>query len=211
MDVGWFGAVLGFALAMAGTPGPNNTLVTTSGANYGFRRTLPLMAGITLGVVAIMLAVGAVGSPLVRHPVVEPVVRWVGLAYLLWLAWRIATAQPAVPGTEAAPRHGRPLTVLQGALFHSSTRSILGLVAGAVANLTRKPAGTRARSAVAAHFGLVLGSDGRLHGRLDAGRGLRRPADRRASMRRFNWLDAASCSPRCVRRSSPGRVLTRRD
>lgn len=192
MDVGWFGAVLGFALAMAGTPGPNNTLVTTSGANYGFRRTLPLMAGITLGVVAIMLAVGAVGSPLVRHPVVEPVVRWVGLAYLLWLAWRIATAQPEVPGAGAALRRSRPMTFLQGALFQFVNPKLWALVAGAVATYG-STAGTASPIAVAAAFGLVLGiaTAASTVAWTLVGVGVGRVIRTERHMRLFNWLMAA--------------------
>lgn len=192
MDAGWFAAVLGFALAMAGTPGPNNTLVTASGANHGFRRTLPLMAGITLGVVAIMLAVGAVGSPLVRHPVVEPVVRWVGLVYLLWLAWRIATAQPAVPGTEPAPERGRPLTVLQGALFQVVNPKLWALVAGAVATYGGT-AGSASPIAVAAAFGLVLGLATLASTVAWAlvGVGVGRLIRSERHMRLFNWLMAA--------------------
>ncbi|WP_207536662.1 LysE family translocator [Sabulicella rubraurantiaca] len=111
---GWLAAVTGFAFAMAATPGPNNAMVTASGANWGFRRTVPHILGISLGFPFMFLAVAlGAGEALRLLPWLNGVLRWVGAAYLLWLAWRIATAVPAT-GKEA---HGRPFSFLQAALF----------------------------------------------------------------------------------------------
>jgi threonine/homoserine/homoserine lactone efflux protein len=104
---------------MSATPGPNNTMLTASGATWGLRRTVPHMLGISVGFPAMLLAVALGAGELLRaHPFALAVLRWVGAAYLLWLAWRIATARPA--GTEdgePGETGGRPFSFLQAVLF----------------------------------------------------------------------------------------------
>ncbi|HZO78544.1 MAG TPA: LysE family translocator [Solirubrobacteraceae bacterium] len=120
VSVAWLVSALGFAVAMAGTPGPNNAMLTSSGSLWGFRRTVPHMVGISIGFPAMLLAVAlGLGGPLRAHPTVLTVMRWLGAAYLLYLAWRIATTPPqAEAGHEnrAASRR-RPLGFLQAAMF----------------------------------------------------------------------------------------------
>jgi threonine/homoserine/homoserine lactone efflux protein len=133
MDFGWIATVSGFALVMAGTPGPNNTLLTASGANYGFRRTLPHLVGVALGVAVIFLAVGAVGSAVVSDPRLSESLKWVGLAYMLWLAWKIGSARPTTAAASADQRSAsKPLTLMQGALFQLVNPKLWAMVAGAV-------------------------------------------------------------------------------
>src|SRR5215212_11075454 len=112
----WFGSAAGFALAMSDSPGPNNTMVAASGANFGLRRTLPHMLGVALGF-PVMLLLVAVGAAELLHgsPGLQRALRWVGAAWLLWLAWRIAVADPAAKGGVAGP--ARPMSFLQAALF----------------------------------------------------------------------------------------------
>ncbi len=105
---------LPFAVSTTVTPGPNNVMLTASGANYGFRRTLPHMAGIALGFPAMVLAIGfGLGALFDRYPVVHLAMQWIGVAYLLYLACRIATTRAADDGAAS----GRPFTFLQAALF----------------------------------------------------------------------------------------------
>ena len=109
-------AFLPFAVVAAFTPGPNNLLLAASGANFGIRRTIPHLLGVMCGFPLLVLAVGlGLGSVFQRHPDVHTVLKFVGAAFLIYLAWRIATAGPTTTGT--AP--GRPLTFLQAALFQS--------------------------------------------------------------------------------------------
>ena len=111
---GWLLAVTGFAFAMTATPGPNNAMVTASGANWGFRRTLPHILGISLGFPFMFLAVAlGAGEALRMLPWLTGILRWAGAAYLLWLAWRIATAVP----TAGKDARGRPFSFMQAALF----------------------------------------------------------------------------------------------
>ncbi|MBB3257765.1 threonine/homoserine/homoserine lactone efflux protein [Paraburkholderia bannensis] len=82
-----------FVLVTSITPGPNNTMLLTSGVNFGFRRTVPHMLGISAGVVVLMLSVGfGLGEVFRRVPVLYTVLETASVAYLLWLAWKIGTS-----------------------------------------------------------------------------------------------------------------------
>jgi threonine/homoserine/homoserine lactone efflux protein len=86
-------ALATFCFVSSITPGPNNMMLLASGANFGFRRTLPHLMGVSLGFGAMVLAVGlGVGGLFVVYPALYIVLKVVGGAYMLWLAWRIATA-----------------------------------------------------------------------------------------------------------------------
>lgn len=86
-------SLIGFSVAMYITPGPNNVMVAASAANFGVRATVPHMAGIAVGFsVMLTLVCAGLGSVLVRWPLLLPIFRWVGAAWLAWLAWQIATA-----------------------------------------------------------------------------------------------------------------------
>jgi threonine/homoserine/homoserine lactone efflux protein len=107
-------ALLGFAFVATVTPGPNNLMLMASGANFGFRRTLPHMLGIVGGVSVMALLVGAGLMALFDAvPALAILLKVLSLGYLLWLAARIATAAPV----EDRGAHGRPMTVLQAASF----------------------------------------------------------------------------------------------
>ncbi|MEM5294522.1 LysE family translocator [Burkholderia sp. JPY481] len=82
-----------FALVTSITPGPNNTMLLASGVNFGFRRTLPHLSGISVGVALLMLSVGVgLGEAFVHFPVLYTVLEVVSVAYLLYLAWKIGTS-----------------------------------------------------------------------------------------------------------------------
>lgn len=131
MDFAWLAGVTGFAFAMSATPGPNNTMVAASGASYGVARSLPLMAGIGMGVAGIMLVVAAFGASLVADPRIGAALKWIGIAYLLWLAWKIAMAEPSAPDAASAAG-SKPLSFIQGALFQIVNPKLWVMVSGAV-------------------------------------------------------------------------------
>ncbi|HEY1998981.1 LysE family translocator [Paraburkholderia sp.] len=82
-----------FALVTTITPGPNNTMLLASGVNFGFRRTLPHLFGISAGVVVLMLSVGfGLGEAFQRFPALYSVLEIASVAYLLYLAWKIGTS-----------------------------------------------------------------------------------------------------------------------
>lgn len=109
-----FGPAALFMISMTITPGPNNMMLTASGANYGFRRTLPHLLGIIGGCFVLFssLALG-LGVVFERFPLVQTSLRVIGSLYLLYLAWGIATAPP--PYFDAS--EGRPLSFWQAAAF----------------------------------------------------------------------------------------------
>ncbi|MGR6756983.1 LysE family translocator [Aeromonas veronii] len=114
MTMEWYVTLFGFAVLTCGTPGPNNLMLTASGANFGVRRTLPHLLGVGLGqpVLQLVLALGL--YPLFeRWPLLRLGLQIFGSLYLLWLAWRISVA--GAPGDPA--RSARPLTMLEGLGF----------------------------------------------------------------------------------------------
>jgi threonine/homoserine/homoserine lactone efflux protein len=110
----WIAASL-FAVVSLITPGPNNTMVLTSGVNFGLRRTLPHLLGIALGFALMQVLVGlGLHGVLGQYPAVLVCLRYVGGAYMLWLAWKLATST-AAPG-EAAGK-AKPLGFWGAAAF----------------------------------------------------------------------------------------------
>lgn len=109
----WLVGFVFFSLAMGLTPGPNNMLLMATAADVGFARTVPAMAGVTLGfaLMAAILALGP-GLALESHPTLHRGLKIVGTLYLLWLAWQVATAAPVRGNT--APR---PFTFWRAVLF----------------------------------------------------------------------------------------------
>jgi threonine/homoserine/homoserine lactone efflux protein len=103
-----------YAIAMCGTPGPNNLMVLASGVNYGYRRTLPHIFGIGVGF-SLMLAIMALGFGNVFQavPQLQTIMKYVGIAYMLWLAWKIAVSS----GIGSREVSGKPFTFLQAAAF----------------------------------------------------------------------------------------------
>lgn len=102
-----------FAFVASVTPGPNNAMLMASGANFGFRRTIPHMVGVVLGFELMLLAVGVgLGGLFAAFPWLHDILFVIGAAYLLWLAWKIATA--AGLGSADAKR---PMTFLEIVAF----------------------------------------------------------------------------------------------
>src|ERR1700712_4003687 len=92
-------ALLLFAFVASATPGPNNIMLMTSGLNFGFRRTLPHFWGVDVGFSVMTLLVGlGLAQVFVAAPVLLTVLKWIGAAYLVWLAWKIARSGPVKAG-----------------------------------------------------------------------------------------------------------------
>lgn len=104
-----------FAAVMYFTPGPNNIMVLSSGLTYGFRPTLPHIAGITIGCAFMIAAVGlGFGAIFVAYPVLQTILKYAGAAYLIYLAAVIAMSEPVTPGQD----NGRgPMTFWGAVLF----------------------------------------------------------------------------------------------
>jgi threonine/homoserine/homoserine lactone efflux protein len=104
-----------FATVMFFTPGPNNIMVLSSGLTYGFRRTVPHIAGITIGFAFMVGAVGlGFGTIFLAYPVLQTILKYAGAAYLIYLAAVIAMSEPVTPGQDN--RRG-PMTFWGAAMF----------------------------------------------------------------------------------------------
>lgn len=107
-----------FALLAAGTPGPNNLMLMTSGMNYGFRRSAGHMSGVALGFPLMIAAVGLGLSQLFAWlPALEIALKYVCAVYLVYLSYRIATAMPKIAESGQMEVSGKPLTFAQAAAF----------------------------------------------------------------------------------------------
>jgi threonine/homoserine/homoserine lactone efflux protein len=108
-------ALVLFALVSSLTPGPNNLMLMASGANYGFRRSIPHILGVSIGFTLMVLLVG-VGLLQVfdAFPVSYQVLKVSSVIYLLYLAWKIGTAARPNSDTKA---ESKPFTFIQAALF----------------------------------------------------------------------------------------------
>lgn len=82
-----------FALVAAITPGPSNLILTSTGASVGVLRGLPSLLGVTIGMGVMMFLIAfGLGSAVLASPVIIQVLKWCGVGFLLWLAWKIASA-----------------------------------------------------------------------------------------------------------------------
>lgn len=104
-----------FAVVMFFTPGPNNIMLLSSGLTYGFRRTVPHIAGITIGFAFMVGAVGVgLGTVFIAYPVLQTILKYLGVAYLIYLAAAIAMSAPVAPDQES----GRgPMSFWGAAMF----------------------------------------------------------------------------------------------
>ena len=107
-------ALVLFAFAASITPGPNNLMLLASGANFGLRRTVPHMLGISIGH-AVMVSLVGLGLLQLFDivPWLRPSLMVMSAVYLLYLAWKIANAAPPAD----APSDAHPFTFLQAAAF----------------------------------------------------------------------------------------------
>ncbi len=114
MSLETFLAATVFALVMTFTPGPNNVMLMSSGLTFGYRRTLPLVFGVFLGFGLMVFLVGiGLGAIFQWYPILLTILKYVGAAYMIWLAWMIGKSG----GVEDNGKTSRPFTFLEGAAF----------------------------------------------------------------------------------------------
>lgn len=183
-----------FAFVCSITPGPNNAMLLASGANFGFRATLPHGVGVAVGFLLLVVLCGAgLAGVFTTYPLLHAVMKWGGAAYLLYLAIKIATAHGAGVGKVGA----RPLTFLQGAMFQAINPKGWAMALGMVA--TYLPRGYTPADLTGATFIFAVFNIGCILIWMGLGVGLRRFLDRPEVMRRFNLsmglLLAASLLP----------------
>lgn len=144
-------AFAAYAFVSSITPGPNNAMLLASGVQHGFARTVPHLAGVSIGFALMFAALGAgVGQVLLAAPGLALALRAVGSAYLLWMAWRLAGA--GVIGGGARPRP--PLSFLQAAAFQWANPKAWVMALGGLAAYL--PAGWRWTDLVLLSAGFAL-------------------------------------------------------
>ncbi len=142
-----------FAFVSSITPGPNNIMLMTSGATWGFARSVPHLLGVALGFVAMATVMGLGLAELVAAaPRLQAVLKAVAAVYLVFLAWRIATAAAPVPGRRS---RSRPLTFTEAAAFQWINPKAWAMALTALAAYVPPEGGLGATLTVAAVFGLV--------------------------------------------------------
>ncbi|NNH56206.1 LysE family translocator [Rhizobium laguerreae] len=114
MPLDTFLALVLFAFTTSITPGPNNMMLFASGVNFGFRRTIPHMFGIGVGFFSLLIGVGfGLGALLHTVPMVYTVLKFAGGAYLLWIAWKIASSRSLSEGSTGV----EPMSFVAAAAF----------------------------------------------------------------------------------------------
>ena len=103
-----------YCFVMSSTPGPNNVMLATSGAKFGYRGALPQILGQTSGgAVQTFVTCLGLGSVFVAYPVLHPLLRVSGALYLIYLAWKLSAS------ALGEARDSKPLTFVQAALFQA--------------------------------------------------------------------------------------------
>jgi threonine/homoserine/homoserine lactone efflux protein len=147
-------AFVAFAFVTAVTPGPNNVMLLASGVNFGFLRSVPHMLGIAFGMMVLVAAVGVgLGGLFRAYPMLYEVLRWVGAAYLLYLAWGIARSGAPKKAGGAA---GRPMGFVGAAAFQWVNPKAWVMALGAVTAYVPQDGYFRNVLVVAVVFGLVV-------------------------------------------------------
>lgn len=114
MPLDTFLALVLFAFTTSITPGPNNMMLFASGVNFGFRRTIPHMFGIGAGFFSLLIGVGlGLGALLHMVPAVYTALKFAGGAYLVWIAWKIASSRSLSEGRSGV----EPMSFLSAAAF----------------------------------------------------------------------------------------------
>lgn len=117
-----------FAVSMSITPGPNNIMLTASGANFGFVKTIPHILGIVFGI-ALLNLLSAVGLNRVfqSFPIIEKILKIAGVTYLLYLAVKIVRTDSIKEGRES----NKPLNFFQAMLFQAlNPKAVLMTITG---------------------------------------------------------------------------------
>lgn len=179
-------ALSAFALVSSITPGPNNLMLMSSGANFGLRRTVPHALGVGIGftLMIVLVGVGLMGL-FDLFPILNTVLKVVSVAYLLWLAWKIANA--AAPDTTGSVG-GKPMTFVQAMLFQWVNPKAWSMALTAIA-LYAPDRNLAAVLLVAVVFGIINLPSTSLWAVM--GQVLRGWLSSPARLRLFNWTMAA--------------------
>jgi threonine/homoserine/homoserine lactone efflux protein len=175
-----------FAISSSITPGPNNMMMLASGVNYGFKRSIPHLFGISWGFCFMIVAVGlGLAALFQQFPVLHTVLKVVGTVYMLWLAYKIATSSGGIEG-----KNGTPMTFLQACAFQWVNPKAWMMALGA---LSTYPVSSQAYIPQVLMVAVVFAVINKpcVAVWLGLGSGLKKYLDQPAYLRAFNYLMAA--------------------
>ncbi len=105
-----------FTLSTVSSPGPNNIMLLSSGLTFGYKKTIPHMFGIMIGFPFMVLLVGlGLGLVFEKFPIIFSILKIVGILYLFWMAFKVATNKGSLEVKEG--EKSKPFTFLQSAAF----------------------------------------------------------------------------------------------
>ncbi|WP_421091141.1 LysE family translocator [Pseudochrobactrum sp. MP213Fo] len=162
MSADIFMTLVMFAFVTSITPGPNNLMLLASGVNFGFRRTIPHMMGIGTGFFLLLLGVGyGLGALLEAAPVLYLALKFAGGAYMLYLAYKIATATSVGQANnttsvgKADNTSARPMSFMQAVLFQWVNPKAWVMAVTAMASYTSHEAYTWSVLVIGVVFALI--------------------------------------------------------
>lgn len=127
-------AFLAYAFVTSITPGPNNAMLLASGVNFGLKASVPHILGVNIGFAVLILSVGlGLGGVFEALPILHDAMKYVGAAYLIYLAWKIAGSSVS----EADRGRRVPLTFMQAAAFQWVNPKAWIMAIGAIATYTQ--------------------------------------------------------------------------
>lgn len=149
-------ALAAFAFVSSITPGPNNLMLMASGINFGVRRTLPHMLGVALGFTLMIVLIGLGIMQIIEA--IPGSMLFISIAsglYLLYMAWKIATAEASPAENGSVTNTSKPFTFLQAALFQWVNPKAWTMALTAISAYAPKSQGWVGVLAVAGVFGII--------------------------------------------------------
>ena len=145
-----------FAFVTSVTPGPNNLMLLASGVNFGFRLSLPHILGISSGFFVMVLTVGlGLAEAFILFPWLYVFLKWVGVAYLLYLAWKIATSKQLEKNSTTESANSRPMTFWSAAAFQWVNPKAWVMAVGAFSTYVPATSGVLIVAFIATLFAII--------------------------------------------------------
>lgn len=153
MDAQIIAAFCIYAIVTSITPGPTNFMLLTSGANFGFLRTIPHFLGVAVGFTVMVAAVGlGLGALLTDHPRIYLLLKTAGITYLLYLSWCLLRA---TGGMQAGKSPLKPMNFFMGGLFPLVNPKAWIMAIGAIGTYLPSTSSTHDVFVIAIIFGLI--------------------------------------------------------
>ncbi|GGA79279.1 lysine transporter LysE [Neiella marina] len=179
--------ILFFVVSTSITPGPNNIMILTSGVNHGWRQSIPHLLGIDIGFPLMVIAIGlGLSGVFSAYPVIQNIIKYLGISYLLYLSYLIATSSAVVATDKQRP----PFSFIQAALFQWLNPKAWIMAIGAVASFTQAGQSLHWQVLTIAGLYFIAGTPCTICWLL-AGQGLRRWLNRPQARRWFNYCMAS--------------------